>query len=156
MLPDVVVGGVPVCRCRRSSLDLEVHGGRSCGALKVSHLPFANRPECRCLDGSCGRVLRLAVLESLGVERFCREFCSCRVVAESVVVPKVLLLMCSARGLVIVSPIRICKTDSPLSSLAGACQDHTFTHLPFAKRFECSLEGECSQEVECSLEGSVA
>ena len=153
MLPDVVVGGVPVCRCRRSSLDLEVHGGRSCRALKVSHLPFANRPECRCLDGSCGRVLRLAVLESLGVERFCREFCSCRVVAESLVVLKVLLLMYTVGGLVIVSPIRICKTDSPLSSLAGACRDHTFTHLPFAERLECSLEVECSQEVECSLEG---
>ena len=83
----------------------------------------------------------------------------------SVVVLMILLLMYTVRGLVIVSPIRICKTDSPLSSLAGACQDHTFTHLPFAKRlecslegehrleFECSLEGECSQEVKCSLEG---
>ena len=97
--------------------------------------------------------MRLALLEGLGVERFCREFCSCRVVAESVVVPKVLLLMCSARGLVNVSPIRMRTTDSPLSSLAGACRDHTFTHLPFAERLECSLEVECSQEVECSLEG---
>ena len=152
---------LPFCRCRRLSLVLEVRGGRSCGALKVSHLPFADRLECCCLDGSWGRVLRLAVLEGSGVENVCRELCRYRVVAESVEVLNVLSLMCSARILVIVSSIRICTTDSPLLSLAGAYRDHTFTHLPFAKRsqeVECSLEGECSLErkrrlaVECGLE----
>ena len=58
----------------------------------------------------------------------------------------------SARILVVVSPIRIRTTDLPLSSLAGACRDHTFTHLLFSKRLEHSLEGECSLEIECSLE----
>ena len=120
---------LPFCRCRRLSLVLEVRGGRSCGALKVSHLPFANSLVCRCLDESC---LRLVVLEGLGVEKVYRECCRCRVVAGCVEVLKVLPLMCSARSLVIVFAIGICKIDSPLSSLAGAaCRDHTFTRLPF-------------------------